>query len=102
MIKKKISKKQEKSKKTGIPDPIEYFKTVTAEDLIDTLIDCIKYDDMLAFRDVLNAYVKANTIARVAREMGISRRAIYHMISEDSNPTIKTIAKLYQAMKKAA
>jgi DNA-binding phage protein len=34
--------------------------------------------------------------------MGVSRRALYHMISDNGNPTIQNIMSFYQAIKKAA
>jgi len=51
---------------------------------------------------VINAYLEVHNKSAIAQSMGVSRRALYHMIGDDANPTIQSIMKLYDAIKKAA
>jgi probable addiction module antidote protein len=102
MIKKGISKKQENYKKLIKYNPEENLKKVEPKDVLKALMHCIEHSDYEAFRDVVYAYVKAHNKVAIAKSMGVSRRALYHMISDDANPTIKNIMSFYQAIKKAA
>jgi DNA-binding phage protein len=100
--KKKISKKQEKHKKPIPYNPEENLKKLTPRDILKALMYCIERSDYEAFRDVVSAYLSVHNKTTIAKDMGISRRALYHMTSDNANPTIQNIMSFYQAIKKAA
>lgn len=102
MIKRKISKGQDHSKNLIPYDPDENLKKITPKNFLEALMLCIEHSDYDAFKDVLYAYLEVHNKARIAKSMGVSRRALYHMISDEANPTIQNIMKLYQAIKEAA
>lgn len=102
MAKKGILKKQERYKNLMICNPDEKLKKLKPKDILNALMYCIEHSDYESFRDVVDAYIKVHNKAAIARDMGVSRRALYHMISDDANPTIQNIMSFYQAIKKAA
>lgn len=85
-----------------ICNPDEKLKKLKPKDILNALMYCIEHSDYESFRDVVDAYIKVHNKAAIARDMGVSRRALYHMISDDANPTIQNIMSFYQAIKKAA
>lgn len=102
MTKKGILKKQGNSKRIMTYDPDENLKKLKPKDILNALMYCIEYSDYEAFRDVVYAYIKIHNKAAIASDMGVSRRALYHMTSDEGNPTIQNIMSFYQAIKKAA
>jgi len=102
MIKKGISKKQGNSKKIMTYNPDDNLKQVKPKDILKALMYCIEHSDYEAFKDVVDAYIKIHNKTAIAQDMGVSRRALYHMVSNDANPTIQNIMSFYQAIKKAA
>ncbi len=102
MTKKGISKKRENSKRIMSYNPEENLKKIKPKDVLNALMYCIEHSDYEAFRDVVDAYIKMHNKAAIAKDMGVSRRALYHMISNDANPTIQNVMSFYQAIKKAA
>ena len=102
MGKKGTSKKQENSKKLIPHDPDKFLRKLKPKDVLDTLMYCIEHSDYESFRDVVSAYIQLHNKTAIAKEMKVSRRALYHMISEDANPTIQSIMSFYRAIKKAA
>ena len=102
MTKKGISKKREVSKKITTYNPDDNLKQIKPREVLNALMYCIEYSDYEAFRDVVDAYVKMHNKVAIAKDMGVSRRALYHMISENGNPTVQNIMSFYKAIKKAA
>ena len=102
MIKKWTSKKQGNSKKIMKYDPDKNLRKVKPKDILRALMSCIEYSDYEAFRDIVEAYISVHNKTAIAKDMGVSRRALYHMVSDDANPTIQNIMSFYQAIKKAA
>ena len=102
MTKRGISKKRGTSKKITTYNPDDNLKQIKPKEVLKALMYCIEYSDYEAFRYVVDAYVKIHNKVAIAKDMGVSRRALYHMISEDGNPTVQNIMSFYQAIKKAA
>lgn len=102
MIKKGTLKKQGNSKRIMTYSPEDNLKQIKPKDVLNALMYCIEYSDYEAFRDVVESYIKVQNKVAIAKDMGVSRRALYHMISDEANPTIQNIMSFYQAIKKAA
>jgi len=102
MGKKGTSKKQESFTETVAYNPDNNLRKLKPKDILDSLMYCIEHSDYKAFSDVVNAYIKLHNKTAIAKEMKVSRRALYHMVSNEANPTIKNIMSFYRAIKKAA
>jgi DNA-binding phage protein len=102
MGKSKTSKKQEISLELSPFDPDEGLRKMKPRDILDTLIFCIENEDYDSFSEVLLAYFLVHNKADIAKKMGVSRRALYHMLSKEGNPTIRNLMKFFRAIKKEA
>lgn len=102
MDKEKTYKRQKSSKKPIPFDPDKNLKKLSPKDILKALMFCIEHSDYEAFKEIVAAYLAVNNKAGIARRMGVSRRALYHMIGDNANPTIKNLMNFYQAIKKAA
>ena len=81
----------------------ESFQSQTLKDtqaVIETLLDCIKENDLDSFREVLAAHLMTVNKVELAKKSGIGRRTIYDLLDpeKDFNPGIGTISALIQAM----
>jgi len=98
MIRKKTLQKPKSSKKNISNlkkfDPDKHLKKMNKIDLIDTLTTCLAEGDADSFKEVLWAYLDTHNKADIARKMKISRSTLYHMVSEEGNPTLDVLAKL--------
>jgi len=102
MIKKKISKKQKFSLK-DIPKykvdttkqvefkPDELFKN--EQDVALALFQCLIENDVEAFKEILDAYLKVNR-RLIAKKANLSRSTVSGLFKKGSNSTLKTIAKV--------
>ena len=102
MDRKKILKKREISVELSPYDPEENLRKMSPKDILDTLLFCLENEDYDSFREVLLAYFLVHNKAATAKKMGVSRRALYHMLSKEGNPTIRNLMKFFRAIKKAA
>ena len=68
----------------------EYVKKV--------LFDCFCHNDMEAFKEVLKAYLELKTKSRIIKKAGMSKTTFYRVLSKKSNPTVKNISKILQAI----
>ena len=106
MPRKKILKEQKGSRKSThklkIFDPSETFKKMKPEELIDVLYEIWVDRDIDAFKGVLQTYLKVHNKQKIAKNMGVSRNTLYHMLSEEGNPTLDTVFKLMDAIEKEA
>jgi probable addiction module antidote protein len=106
MPKKKILKKQKESKgsTSGVKkfDPQKIFKEMSPEELFKVLYEIWMDKDIDSFKSVLSSYLNAHNKHKIAKNMGVSRNTLYHMISEDGNPTLATVFKLFEAIEKEA
>jgi probable addiction module antidote protein len=98
MTRKKTLKKPKSYKKNISSlkkfDPTKHLKKMTKKDLVNTLATCLSEGDADSFKEVLWAYVDTRNKSDIARKMKISRSTLYHMVSEEGNPTLDVIAKL--------
>ncbi len=99
---KKTSKKQKESKpillKADIPFTNTEFKDVNI--VFETLIECLKMEDLDAFRDVLYVHLMTVNKMELAKKAGIGRRTIYDLLDpkKEFNPELKTVAALFKAL----
>lgn len=82
--------------KTTRFDPAEYLKTdlACAEFLQAAFDDGDPADIARAFGIV----ARARGMTKLAQETGLTREALYRMLSEEGNPTLDTLLKVSKAM----
>lgn len=75
-----------------------YLKDVN--EVIDTLLECLKNGDTDAFRDVLIAHLITVNKVKFAEKSGIGRRTLYDILDpkKEFNPELNTLAALFQAI----
>jgi DNA-binding phage protein len=66
----------------------------------ETLLACIKEDDMKSFRDVLVAHLMTANKSQIAQKAGIGRRTLYDLLDPEKefNPGISTISAVIRAI----
>ncbi|MCY4644663.1 MAG: helix-turn-helix domain-containing protein [Bacteriovoracales bacterium] len=74
------------------------FKEMGPEDLFEILFEIWMDRDIESFKSVLATYLDIHNKQKIAKTMGVSRNTLYHMISEDGNPTLDTLFKLFDAI----
>ena len=79
-------------------DPLANFTGLSRETLSEALVACLMEGDTQAFKEVLHAFLEANNKVQIAKKMGISRKTLYNLISDQGNPTLNNIAKLLKAV----
>lgn len=87
-----------KSLKEHVP-----FKSSELQDVdlvIDTLLDCIKNQDLESFREVLIAHLNTVNKTKIAKKAGIGRQTLYDMMDPKKkfNPELSTISSLIHAL----
>ena len=70
---------------------------MTKQDLVDTLAACLAEGDPDSFKEVLWAYLNVHNKTEISRKLKISRSTLYHMVSEEGNPTLDMLAKIIGA-----
>ena len=95
---KKRSKSATKSLKAHAP-----FKSKELEDadlVVETLLDCIKNDDLESFREVLAAHLATVNKMKLAQKYEIGPRTLYDLIDteRDFNPELSTISALLSTL----
>lgn len=98
MPKAKTSKSVTKSLKVHVP-----FKSRDLSDanlVIESLLECIKTNDLDSFREVLAAHLMTVNKMELAKKAGIGRRTIYDLIDLDRefNPELATISALISSL----
>lgn len=70
------------------------------EEVIDTLLDCIRTGDIASFREVLVAHLMTVNKVELAQRAGIGRRTIYDLLDskKEFNPGLQTVSALIQAL----
>lgn len=104
MDKKKISKKRKKSLKdmsilelkSGIKvKPFKAGIRMRNKDLISqALWDCLLANDVQGFKDILKTHLELVNKENLANQIGIPKRTLFRLLSQEGNPTLKTISKL--------
>ena len=84
------------SVKTYPFDIADHLKT--DEDIRGFLQEIIRTGDTRDFISALNTAARAKGMAKVAKQMGVSRTSLYKSLAEDSNPGYETINKVVKAL----
>lgn len=111
MARKKILKRRLKSAKRYIRassksraiklqehNPLSSFIGLDKDVLSKVLATSLLEGDAESFKEVLRAFLEANNKSKVAEKMGVSRKTLYNLISEEGNPTLNNITKLLKAI----
>ena len=75
---------------------------MSPEELSTVLFDIWMDRDIESFKSVLSTYLEVHNKQKIAKMMGVSRNTLYHIISEEGNPTLDTIFKLLDAIEREA
>lgn len=102
MAKNATLKRQKKYGKKSIKAhvPFKSPELKKSDLVIETLLECIKSNDMETFRDVLVSHLLTLNKLQTAKKAGIGRRTLYDLIDpkKEFNPELSTIAALMQAL----
>ena len=85
------------SVKTMPHDPLDNLKDRSF--ITKALFDCMVEGDMEEFKDTVRAHYEAVNTAKALKEVGLKKRTFYDAISEDGNPSLETVFKLFKGMK---
>ena len=77
-------------------DPSKYLET--EEQIAGYLALAFEGGDMVHIKNALSDVAKARNMSEIARRMGITRRGLYKMLSEDGNPTFSNVQSLLEAL----
>ncbi len=106
MAKKKMLKKQKGSNKNTPQlkdfNPQKTFKEMSPQDLYEVLFEIWLEKDLDSFKGVLSSYLEVHNKQKIAKEMGVSRSTLYHIVSEEGNPTLDTLFNLMSAIENVA
>ena len=58
------------------------------------LWECLISSDIDGFKDILRTYLELTNKEEISKEIGISRRTLFRMLSDQGNPTLSNISKL--------
>ena len=83
-------------------DPYETFREMSPEELSTILFEIWMDRDIESFKGVLSTYLEVHNKQKIAKLMGVSRNTLYHITSEEGNPTLDTIFKLFDAIDREA
>ncbi len=101
MAKEKILKKQKKSTK-DLLIPYNFNPKIFQDNQLvrEVLLESLSMGDLDSFRDVLIAYLKAQSMTEFSKKSGIGRQTIYDMLKKpkDFDPQASTIAKIMTAL----
>lgn len=102
MAKTKTLEKQSKleTKFLKVYEPFKSDALKNAPVVIETLLDCIKSNDLDSFKEVLAAHLMTVNKVELARKSGLGRSTIYDLIDpkKDFNPELNTISALISAL----
>jgi probable addiction module antidote protein len=82
--------------KTTAFDAAKFIRT--PEDVIDTLNDALQSGEPAYVAAVLGYVARSEGMSRIAAETGVNRQALYTALSEDGNPTLGTLLKVFDAL----
>jgi probable addiction module antidote protein len=82
--------------KTTAFDAAKFIRT--PEDVIDTLNDALQSGEPAYVAAVLGHIARSEGMSRIAAESGVNRQALYTALSEDGNPTLDTLLKVFAAL----
>jgi DNA-binding phage protein len=95
---KKQKKSEMKSLKAHAPFTSKELKNATL--VIDTLLDCIRNQDLASFREVLVAHLMTVNKSKIAKKAGMGRRTLYDLMDPKKkfNPELTTLSSLIHAL----
>lgn len=77
-------------------DPVEYLDT--EEGIEEFMLAAFETGDPAFIAKSLGVVAKTRNISKLAREVGMSRSALYRALSGEGNPEFATIAKVMHAL----
>jgi len=60
----------------------------------DALWECLVASDVDGFKEIMRTHLELVNKDEFAKEIGVSRRTLFRMLSEEGNPTLENISKL--------
>ena len=104
MLKKKTLKEQGlffkdipvvKLKKDAIVNRVNTTRKMKNKKYISKILwDCLVNYDLDGFKEVLRTHLELTNKKELAKEIGVSKRTFFRMLSEKGNPTLENISKL--------
>ncbi len=82
--------------KTTLFDVAEYLDNAELQQ--DYLDAAFSTEDAATIAHALGVVARAQGMAGVARDAGLSRESLYKALSEDGNPALATVLKVMQAL----
>jgi probable addiction module antidote protein len=82
--------------KTRKFDPARYLES--EEDFAFFLSDAMETGDAAYIAHALGVVARARGMSAVAKEAGLSRENLYRALSEDGNPELDTLLKVFNAL----
>lgn len=58
------------------------------------LWDCLIANDTDTFKEILKVHLELTNKDKFAMEVGVSRRTLFRMLSEEGNPTLDNVSKI--------
>ena len=84
------------AEKISVYDPAEALDSPEAIDIF--LIDAFETGDPGYISKALGVVARAKGMTSVAKEAGLSREQLYRSLSDNGNPTLKTIIKTRRSL----
>ena len=101
MAKTKILKKPKRSiKNTLIPYKFNQKLFTHRHEVREVLLESLAMGDIETFRDVLIAFLKAQSMTEFSKKSGLGRQTIYDMLKkpQEFDPQVSTVAKIMTAL----
>lgn len=79
--------------------PFDAAKYITEpEDVVDFLNDALESGNAAHIAAILGDVARSEGMTKLARETGMNRQALYTALSENGNPTLETLLKIFGAL----
>ncbi len=101
MAKKKTLRKPKQSlKNTLLPYKFDGALFRNHEVVKEILLESLSKGDIETFRDVLIAFLKAQSMTKFSKKSGLGRQTIYDMLKKpkEFDPQVSTVAKIMNAL----
>ncbi len=74
-------------------------KRLSNKDLIfQSLWECLIEQDLTSFKEILRAHIEAVGVEELTKKSKTSKRTIYRTLSENGNPTLKSISQILSGL----
>jgi probable addiction module antidote protein len=77
-------------------DPAEYIET--KEDVIATLEVAFEENDLEFLLSVIGDIARSKGMTQIARDLGVTREALYKSLSSEGNPSFNTVMKILDTL----